>query len=157
MVLNSESEFQKKEPDHERLDAIRYLYLMKKGLILCVDDEPYILVTLKSLFRRSFKSHHLEFAENANDALDILKDYTGPEHGLENIIILSDWKMPGMRGDEFLKMSKQIFPEASRFLLSGMITKEFTDEVYEEAGIRKIISKPWDNDQLLEEIAQVAI
>ena len=127
---------------------------MKKGLILCVDDEPYILVTLKSLFRRSFKDFDLEFAENAVDGLDILADYT--EETPEKIIILSDWKMPGMRGDEFLTETKKIFPEAVRFLLSGMITKEFTDQLYEDAGIRKIISKPWDNDQLLDEISQVA-
>ena len=127
---------------------------MKRGLILCVDDEPYILVTLKSLLRRSFKSFYLEFAENANDGLDILRDYE--DQSLEKVIILSDWKMPGMRGDEFLKETRALFPSASRFLLSGMITKEFTEQLYEEAGIDRIISKPWDNDQLLEVISGVS-
>ena len=119
-----------------------------------MDDEPYILVTLKSLLRRSFKSFYLEFAENANDGLDILRDYE--DQSLEKVIILSDWKMPGMRGDEFLKETRALFPSASRFLLSGMITKEFTEQLYEEAGIDRIISKPWDNDQLLEVISGVS-
>ncbi len=127
---------------------------MKRGLILCVDDEPYILVTLKSLLRRAFKDFHLEFAENANEGLEILEDYQ--DQNLEKTIILSDWKMPGLRGDEFLKKTKDLVPEASRFLLSGMITKEFTGDIYEEAGINKIISKPWDNDQLLEVIMEVS-
>ena len=126
---------------------------MKRGLILCVDDEPYILVTLKSLLRRSFKEFHLEFAENADDGLEILGDYTS--ESLEKVVILSDWKMPGIRGDEFLKKTKDLVPDASRFLLSGMITKEFTADIYEEAGIDKIISKPWDNDSLLDEIRNV--
>ena len=126
---------------------------MKRGLILCVDDEPYILVTLKSLLRRSFKEFHLEFAENADDGLEILGDYVS--ESLEKVVILSDWKMPGLRGDEFLKKTKDLVPEASRFLLSGMITKEFTEDIYKEAGIDKIISKPWDNDSLLDEIRNV--
>ena len=118
-----------------------------------MDDEPYILVTLKSLLRRSFKEFHLEFAENADDGLEILGDYTS--ESLEKVVILSDWKMPGIRGDEFLKKTKDLVPDASRFLLSGMITKEFTADIYEEAGIDKIISKPWDNDSLLDEIRNV--
>ena len=64
---------------------------MKKGLILCVDDEPYILVTLKSLFRRSFKDFDLEFAENAVDGLDILADYK--DEAPEKIIFQSERMM----------------------------------------------------------------
>ncbi len=123
---------------------------MKKGLILAVDDEPYILQTMKAMFRRDFKDYYLEFATSGDEALGILQNYLDKEINVS--VIISDFLMPGMKGDEFLSKANKLSPGSAKFLLSGMINKETTDGLIEEAGITKVIHKPWENKELLDDV-----
>ncbi len=123
---------------------------MKKGLILAVDDEPYILQTMKAMFRRDFKDYYLEFATSGEEALTILNNYL--EKNIKVSVIISDFLMPGMKGDEFLGKANKLTPDSAKFLLSGMINKDTSDGLIEEAGINKVIHKPWENKELLDDV-----
>lgn len=118
----------------------------RKGIILFVDDEFFILQTFKAIFRRDFKDYELLFAQSGEEALGKLKE-CAPD-SKEPIIVFSDWLMPGIKGDELLVKIHEQFPQSVGFLLSGMINREPTQEIFERANIKRVIVKPWDNEEL---------
>ncbi|MFT4737729.1 MAG: response regulator RpfG family c-di-GMP phosphodiesterase [Cyclobacteriaceae bacterium] len=120
----------------------------KKGVILFVDDEYYILQTLKAILRRDFLDYHLLFAQKADDAFELLDQLE--EREMTTLLVLSDWLMPGLKGDEFLVQIALKYPQSKNFLLSGMINKEPAADIFERAKILQIIQKPWDNQTLIE-------
>ncbi len=119
-----------------------------KGLILFVDDEEYVLQTLKNIFRRSFPNYHKAFANKAEEALEILNSFDDSE--IEEIVVFSDWLMPGMTGTELLIAIHEKYPQSVNFLLSGMIGTDLTKDEVQRAGIKKILIKPWSNQNLME-------
>jgi response regulator RpfG family c-di-GMP phosphodiesterase len=119
---------------------------LKNGLILFVDDEYYLLQTLRAIFRRELRNYQLEFFTNGEEALEFLKSIASVQIG--KMVVLSDWHMPMMRGDDLLVQVHKLFPNSKNFLLSGMINKEPDPGLFEKAGIVKVISKPWENDYL---------
>lgn len=73
---------------------------VKNNAILCVDDEPIILIALKQELKKQFGNEfQYETAVNATEALEVVDDLA--ENGINVILILSDWRMPGIKGDEF--------------------------------------------------------
>jgi CheY-like chemotaxis protein len=125
--------------------------LNKKGLILFVDDEYYILQTLKAIFRRHFQSYLFEFAQNGEEALEILGEIEIQSH--HKLVVFTDWLMPGMKGDELLIQIQNKYPQSVNFLLSGMINKTPSNDVFKRGNIQQVIQKPWNNDELLEILA----
>lgn len=120
-----------------------------------VDDEGYVLQTLKNIFRREFTNYHKEFAQGSTEALGILNQLKNAHD--EEMVVFSDWLMPDMKGDELLKQIHSQYPHSTNFLLSGMIGTEITPEVMKEGGINRVLQKPWDNQQLkhiLKEVLQ---
>ncbi len=81
-----------------------------KKVILCIDDEKMILASLKSQLKRNFGNKFAyEFAQNADEGFKIIEELTHVKSVI--IIIVSDWLMPGLKGDEFLiKIHKTFFP-----------------------------------------------
>ncbi|EDN70168.1 Response regulator receiver [Beggiatoa sp. PS] len=74
---------------------------MSKPTILCVDDEPFVLESLEIELKRAFgESYDYEFAESAEEALEVIQDLS--EDNVEVLLIISDWLMPGIKGDELL-------------------------------------------------------
>ena len=71
-------------------------------VVLCVDDEVMVLTSLESALKKAFGDEiTLEFAENAKDGLEILNELL--EDNEQIAMVISDYIMPGMKGDEFLK------------------------------------------------------
>jgi putative two-component system response regulator len=104
--------------------------------ILFVDDEDSILRSLKRLF--TALEHRLLFATSGAEALDILVR--------ENVdIIVTDYRMPGMDGVEFLKRAKAISPASLRIMLTGYSDIDVTIKAINEGEINKYITKPWVN------------
>lgn len=120
--------------------------MSKKGLILFVDDEYYLLSTLKAIVKTEFRRYNIQFAENGDEALDLLKSL----EPIEKLVVFSDWQMPGMKGDELLIEIHQRYPQSINYLLSGMITKEPEEDTFERGGIVKVLFKPWNNKELLD-------
>jgi CheY-like chemotaxis protein len=106
--------------------------------LLVVDDEERILSALRRTLRR--EGYRVVTSESVHEALEILD--AGPVD-----LILSDQKMPGMSGLQFLEEAAKRCPGAARVLITGW-TEEIPPEKLEELGIRGLITKPWDDARL---------
>ena len=123
----------------------------EKGVLLCVDDEPIVLTALKDQLRRAFgKEFHIDVAESAEEALELLDELADQGHRL--LVIVSDWLMPGMKGDEFLVQAHQRFPTVVKIMLSGQAQQDAVDRARREAGLHEFLSKPWNAADLVDSI-----
>lgn len=126
---------------------------MEKGVLLCVDDEIIVLTALKDQLRRAFGSDfQIEVAESAEEALELLDELAGDGHKL--LVIVSDWLMPGMKGDEFLIRAHERFPSVVKIMLSGQAESAAVDRARREAALHDFLSKPWNAATLVESINQ---
>lgn len=122
------------------LDNSRYLDRTEAAKILCVDDEESVVNSL----RRVLRSSHYEVIgfTSAPEALKYLESN-------EVDLIVSDMRMPEMRGDEFLAKTMSITPNTVRILLTGYSDFDMTVSAINEGRIHRYMSKPWDNSELL--------
>ena len=126
---------------------------MEKGVLLCVDDEIIVLTALKDQLRRAFGSDfHIDVAESAEEALELLDELVADGHKL--LVIVSDWLMPGMKGDEFLIQAHARFPLVIKIMLSGQAESAAVDRARREAGLHDFLAKPWNAEVLVESIKQ---
>lgn len=126
---------------------------MEQGILLCVDDEIIVLTALKDQLRRAFGNDFLiELAEGAEEALELLDELSAQGHTL--LVIVSDWLMPGMKGDEFLIEAHKRFPSVLKIMLSGQAETAAVDRARREAGLHDFLAKPWNADALVESIRQ---
>ena len=124
---------------------------MEKGVLLCVDDEVIVLTALKDQLRRAFGSDFvIDVAESAEEALELLEELS--EQGHKVLVIVSDWLMPGMKGDEFLIKAHQRFPTVVKIMLSGQAEQSAVDRARREAGLHEFLAKPWNAAELVESI-----
>lgn len=126
---------------------------MEKGVLLCVDDEIIVLTALKDQLRRAFGSDfHVDVAESAEEALELLDELALDGHTL--LVIVSDWLMPGMKGDEFLIKAHERFPSVVKIMLSGQAETAAVDRARREAALHDFLAKPWNAEALVESITQ---
>lgn len=111
--------------------------------LLLVDDEPGVLNALRRLFRS--EGYRVLTAESAQTALELLA--TDPAQ-----VIISDQRMPGMSGVEFLSRVRVLHPATVRIVLSGYAEIDMVTEAVNRGAIWKFFSKPWDDDKLLDEV-----
>jgi CheY-like chemotaxis protein len=120
---------------------------MTNSAILCVDDEEIVLATIKEQLRRRFGSRfHYETAHSADEAWGAIDDLA--DEGLELLVIVSDWLMPGMRGDEFLVQVHRRFPKVATVLLTGQADEQAIERARREASLAACLHKPWSEDEL---------
>ena len=123
----------------------------EKGVLLCVDDEIIVLTALKDQLRRAFgNDFHIDVAESAEEALELLDELAGQGHKL--LVIVSDWLMPGMKGDEFLIEAHKRFPSVVKIMLSGQAETAAVDRARKEAALHDFLAKPWNAAELVESI-----
>ncbi|MDQ3618318.1 MAG: response regulator [Pseudomonadota bacterium] len=126
---------------------------MEKGVLLCVDDEIIVLTALKDQLRRAFGSDfHIDVAESAEEALELLDELALDGHTL--LVIVSDWLMPGMKGDEFLIKAHERFPSVVKIMLSGQAESAAVDRARREAALHDFLAKPWNAEALVKSINQ---
>jgi HD-like signal output (HDOD) protein len=113
--------------------------------VLFVDDEPNILGGLKRMLRPMHREWDMSFAEGSLQALRLL--------GEKNFdVVISDMKMPGMDGSEFLYQVRNNFPQTVRIILSGYSEK---DMIMKSVGTaHQYISKPCDSETLKETVSR---
>ena len=127
---------------------------MNQRAILCVDDELMIISTLKTTLKREFgESFIYEHALNAEDALYTIEDLL--KKNIEIILIISDWLMPGMKGDEFLFQVFEKHPDILAVMLTGLIDEESEEKIKQHPNILKVIHKPWAAKELISVVRQV--
>ncbi|MEG4203672.1 response regulator [Microcoleus sp. Pol7_A1] len=120
---------------------------MNKPVILCVDDEPDILNTLKMQLKNEFKNDYFyELAESGDEALDLLEDF--PEEA-QVIVVVSDWLMPGIKGDELLIKVHQKYPKIIKVMLTRQADAAALQRAVEEADLYCCLYKPWQSKDLI--------
>ncbi|MEG4838945.1 response regulator [Microcoleus sp. B9-D4] len=123
---------------------------MNKPVILCVDDEPDILNTLKMQLKNEFKNDYFyELAESGDEALDVLEDF---QEEAQVIVVVSDWLMPGIKGDELLIKVHQKYPKIIKVMLTGQADAAAVQRAVEEADLYCCLYKPWQSKDLIETI-----
>jgi CheY-like chemotaxis protein len=121
---------------------------MKSGLILCVDDEQIVLHSLRDqLYKHYGKKYLIEIAESTEEGLEILDALY--LDGYTPLIIISDWLMPAMKGDEFFTEAHRRFPHAIKVTLSGQVDPTAGQRAPDEADMFEMITKPWDAKELI--------
>lgn len=121
---------------------------MTEKAILCVDDEHIVLKSLTTQLATHFGDDFLyEIAESADDAFEVIEELQ--EDGLQLLIIVSDWLMPGIKGDEFLIKVHQQFPHIVKVMLTGQADEQAIERARQEANLLACLYKPWDEKELV--------
>lgn len=121
---------------------------MAKPVVLCVDDEVLILNSLKIQIKNELNDLcNVEAAECADEALEIVEELY--QDGVGVVLVLCDWLMPGMKGDEFFVQLHQSHPQIIKIMLSGQADQSAIDRAKDEAGLHQFIHKPWDKTELI--------
>jgi CheY-like chemotaxis protein len=108
--------------------------------ILCVDDEPRVTEGLALLLRRDYRA---VTAAGGLAALEKLKEIGAPA------VIMSDMRMPGMDGANFLKTVKRLYPETTRILLTGEPGRDAAVSAINEGQIFRFLTKPCAPEKVL--------
>jgi len=109
-----------------------------KPVILYVDDEVRNLSTFEAILPEEWD---IQTFENAIEALRTIKE-------IKPWVIVSDQRMPGMTGLEFLEVANQIVPKAIRIIVTGQTEEETIIQLVKRAKIYDYITKPWEADDL---------
>lgn len=125
---------------------------MTELAILCVDDEAIILDSLREQLKRKFGSRYLyEVAESAEEAWDVIEELQSDSVSV--IAIVSDWLMPGMKGDEFLIQVHQRYPNVIPIMLTGQADENAIARAKEQANLYACLYKPWTEEELFKIIS----
>ena len=106
--------------------------------VLVVDDEEDNLDAFRFAFRKSFSLH---YALGGQAALDLLER-------VDPAVIVSDQRMPGMNGIEFLKKAKERRPDTVGILLTAYADLAVLIEAVNSGSVERYIQKPWDSKEL---------
>jgi CheY-like chemotaxis protein len=124
---------------------------MSNLAILCVDDEVMILESLREQLERHFGDRYLyEVAEGVEEAWQVIEELYGEGIGL--VAIVSDWLMPGVRGDEFLIAVNERYPDIITIMLTGQVDEAALDRVRAKANLHACLRKPWTQAELVTSI-----
>jgi len=120
---------------------------MSKPVIVCVDDEPLVLESLKIELKKAVGDDCIiETAEGGGDALELFDELR--EEGYEVAVVLSDYIMPDIKGDELLKEIHTISPKTLKIMLTGQADLEAVGNAIRYAKLYRYIAKPWQPEDL---------
>jgi len=122
--------------------------------ILAVDDERIILDSLRGQLERNFgHTYRLEFAENGSEAMELAESIIS--QGVKVLVVISDYMMPGMHGDDFARKLKDKYPEIDVVMLTGLMPKDKSDDLLSSRLILRVINKPWREEELVNTIREI--
>ncbi len=116
----------------------------EKPAVLFVDDEVENLRVFQLAFRREFK---ILTATNGSEALDLLSEERAA-------VVLSDQRMPGMTGVEFLARVREVDPNTVRMLVTAYGDFETLSTAINQGSISRFIPKPWTPDEMRHTLRQ---
>ena len=122
--------------------------LTNNSIILCVDDDSTVLNALRSMLSTHFGPElQVEFAESGEEALEIEAELR--EQGRELGLVISDFMMPGLRGDELLVKLHEKSPNTIKILLTGQSDMSGVKRAINEANLYRFLEKPFLNDDIV--------
>ncbi len=120
----------------------------KKEAILCVDDEVIILFSIVQELKHAFGGRfQYEQAIDAEQALAAVEELS--REGILVIFIITDWLMPGMKGDEFLEVVQGRYPEIRAIMITGQADQDAINRVKRNSSVLTVLRKPWDPEELV--------
>lgn len=121
---------------------------MGKKTVICVDDEKIVLDSLKKELKNALGSDfNIEIVESGVEALELFNELHNDN--IEIPIVISDYIMPDMKGDEVLKQIKSVNPKVYNIMLTGQATIEGVTNAINKAGLYRYIAKPWETHDLI--------
>jgi two-component system, sensor histidine kinase and response regulator len=126
---------------------------MNKPVIICVDDEPIVLTSLKTELRRVLGDDCLvEAAEDGEEALELFDELQQEDY--EVALVLADYIMPGLRGDALLQRIHERSPQTLTIMISGQADLEGVARAIRSARLYRYVMKPWQSDDLALTVAE---
>ncbi len=108
--------------------------------ILVVDDEPIVLTALRETLRSD--NQDCVICSDPQAALDLLRQQ-------EFSVIISDHRMPGLSGLELLAEARRLRPEATRVLITAVLSVDTIIQAINQGEIFRFIIKPWVREEFL--------
>lgn len=117
-------------------------------VIICVDDEKVILDSLRTMLLRNLgKEYEFEFAESCEEVFEIIK---GLGRNQQLYLIITDWHMPRMKGDELLSKIKADHPSIKTIMLSGYADSSAVQVAKDNMLLDYFLAKPWEEKELID-------
>lgn len=117
-------------------------HAIEHAILVVDDDEPIVKNMRRVLKRQGFAK--VISALNAEQAIKLLEDTRN-----HFFLIMSDQRMPGLSGSEFLERSILLSPESRRMLVTGYSDYDAIVDAVNKGEIHQYIAKPWNNDDLV--------
>ena len=118
-----------------------------KPVIVCVDDERFVLDSLKEQLNRHFEGQYeIEITESGEDAMEVLEELHEDRQVVP--VVVSDHIMPGMKGDELLAHVRARWPRTRNVLLTGQASADAIGRAVNNGNLFRYIGKPWDQRDL---------
>jgi putative two-component system response regulator len=127
----------------------RYLTIlvnMSGLMVLCVDDDAIIAESIRQELKHSIQDAMIETALSGEEAMSLLDEIE--RQGNELAILITDERMPGMRGHELLKQVRQRRPNVYGILLTGYADLDAIGIAVNDAGLFRFMQKPWNRIDL---------
>jgi diguanylate cyclase (GGDEF)-like protein/PAS domain S-box-containing protein len=117
--------------------------LVDEDTLLVVDDEPSNLSTLRRLLRR--EGYRVLTAGGGQQGLDLL--------AVNKVqVIISDQRMAGMSGTQFMGIVRELYPDTIRIILSGFTDLAAVTDGVNQGELFKFMTKPWDDGELVRNV-----
>src|ERR1019366_7889081 len=116
---------------------------MARAILLAVDDDVSVLEAVVQDLRRHYGAEYrIMRAASGQAALDTLAQLKTRQEPVA--LLLSDQRMPGITGVDFLERSRELYPEARRVLPTAYADTEAAIRAINTARIHYYLNKPWD-------------
>lgn len=119
-----------------------------RSTILCVDDEKMMLSVLFEQLTEWFgKNYRIEKALSGEEAIQIVDQCIEDDEPIS--VVISDYMMPVMKGDELLIEIRKRDPKIRKIMLTGYTSITGIITAINQAGLYRFIYKPWDAKDLM--------
>lgn len=127
----------------------------QEQIIVCVDDDPFILQILSHQLKKRSRFDWLD-VETYTDPVEALESLTElMEDGVPVPLLIVDYRMPQMNGTELVRKLKTMGLDSRYLMLSGQANSSDVDQLFREGLLDAFHEKPWSEDELLGKIREL--
>ena len=124
------------------------------SIIVCVDDERVVLESLRSSLVAEFRGvYTIESASDGQEAMELIEELS--DDGEDVVMLVTDWLMPKLKGDELITKTQEIYPEMRKIMITGQADQNAIEKVKGLGGLDHLFFKPWDSGELFLKIREL--